>query len=170
MGSSIKTSLGEYTGQIRDFVEKSSGLEALHRDGDLEISQKADGKTLVFPEASVGEVLARVDSDGKDFLQVNFLDGRKILLTEKLVGFKPALCGGLDMEKLPKVVTTPDLVSVVDAIEESMNGPEELLGEVEVLKKVFHAVLMGGEEIGFDLSAEKDWIARLSSTAYKASA
>jgi hypothetical protein len=149
--------------EIRQYVEKSSGLSFIDKDEFVfRIQQKVDSKVLVFSCDTVEEVIHREDTDGQPFLQVNFLDGRKVLLTEKLVGFKPAQRTGIEMDKLPKVVTTPDLVSVVEAIEDSLSGNEQQEKEVEVLKRVFDAVLEGGEAVGFDLKSEREWIRRLT--------
>jgi hypothetical protein len=148
----------EQVSQIRHFVEKSTGLLSRSTDLDLEIRQRADGKSMTFSVSDLDEVISRVDSDGKSFLQVNFASGKKILLTDNLVGFKPMPSIGLDMSKLPRVVTTPDLLSVVEAIEESMGSANSQPEEVDVLKKVFDSVLRGGEAVGFDLVPERIWL------------
>lgn len=149
------------TVQIREFVDKSSGLASRLDDVILEIFQRADGKTMAFDVSDLDEVIARVDADGKGFLQVNFLDGKKILLTDNLIGFKPLPSIGLDMSKLPKVVTTPDLISVVDAIEDSMLTGTGAAEETDILKKVFDSVLRGAEAVGFDLTSERVWLHNL---------
>ena len=121
----------------------------------LQISQNTDGKTIIFPVADLEEVIPRIDSDGHIFLQVNFLSGKKItVLTENLIGFKPAPARGLDLGKLPKVVTTPDLLSVVEAIEDSITSEPNQPDEIEVLKRVFDSVLRGAEAVGFDITPE----------------
>jgi len=101
---------------------------------------------------------------------VNFINGKKLLLTEKLIGFKPATTLNLDMTKLPKVVTTPDLISVVEAIEESFSDENSHPEEVKVLEKVYDAVLRGAEDIGFSLPNERTWIKMLSSNFLKPTA
>lgn len=157
---------------ISRFVTASEGLE-LAMDSEqfnLTIKQSADGKEIAFAEESIEEVLERYDSDGRCFLQVNFLGGKKVLLTDKLIGFKPVALKGLDLRRLPKVVTTPDLVSVVEAIEDSLNVENPKYEEVAVLRKVFDSVYQGAEEVGFDLSAEKTWLHCISSMRTKASA
>jgi hypothetical protein len=150
------------TAQICEFVGKSSGLASKLDDVILEIFQRADGKTMAFDVSELDEVIARVDADGKDFLQINFQNGKKILLTDNLIGFKPLPAIGLDMSKLPKVVTTPDLISVVDAIEDSMLSGTGATEEVDILKKVFDSVLRGAEAVGFDLTSERVWLHNLS--------
>ena len=156
---------------ICQFVEDCSGLEVeQHSSGGFAIMQKSDGKVLSVQAESIDEVITRLDSEGQNFLQVNFIDGQKILLTEKLVGFKPAQCTGLDMKKLPKVVTTPDLVSVIEAIEESMSNEGTHPIEIDVLRKVFDAVLEGGEAVGFNLKSERAWLKWLQPGNSKASA
>lgn len=157
--------------QIEEFVQKSSGLQSSKIDHLLlRIFQRTDGKSLTFNSQDIEEVIHRVDSDGQVFLQVNFLSGKKILVTQNLIGFKPAAASGLDMGRLPKVVTTPDLLSVVDAIEETLELSGSLPEELDVLKRVFDCVLRGGEDVGFDLTPERLWLNSLSIIASKASA
>ena len=166
-------SVSEQSGQvlqINDFVAKSSGLRAREEAGSLEILQTTDGKVIVFPITQLEEVIQRIDADGGNFLQVNFTSGKKILLTQNLIGFKPAAARGLDLGKLPKVVTTPDLLSVVEAIEDSLSTAPEQKEEIDVLKKVFDAVLKGAEAVGFDTTSERVWMQSLSRPDQKANA
>jgi hypothetical protein len=160
----------EQVSTIREFVNKCSGLKSRVSDEHaIQILQNTDGKTISFEIADLEEVIPRVDGEGHAFLQVNFLNGKKILLTQNLIGFKPAPSTGLDLNKLPKVVTTPDLLSVVEAIEDSLNTAAEN-EEVAVLRRVFDSVLRGAEAVGFDLTAERLWMQRLGQNTNKASA
>lgn len=155
---------------ILDFIDNSQGLKAqVNEMGRVSILQEADSKVFTFQIHEISEVLNRKDSDARPFVQINFQDARKVLLTENLIGFKPRETLGLDMSRIPRVVTTPDLVSVYEAIEDSM-GSEAHDHEVEILKKVFLAILNGGESVGFDLSFEKKWLTRLLASRAKASA
>ncbi|KYG61383.1 hypothetical protein AZI87_17860 [Bdellovibrio bacteriovorus] len=156
---------------ILNFVDASKGLRAkINESGRVQIRQDLDGKLFSFNSQDVNEVLHRADSEGKPFVQVNFKNGTKVLLTETLVGFKPLETLGLDMGRIPKVVTTPDLVSVFDAIEESLGADNGLDHEVEILKKVYMAIVSGGEKVGFDLTTERLWLNRLIASKFKASA
>ncbi|QDK46556.1 hypothetical protein DOM22_15980 [Bdellovibrio sp. ZAP7] len=156
---------------ILNFVDSSKGLRAkMNETGRVQLRQDLDGKLFTFSSQDVNEVLHRADSEGKAFLQVNFKNGAKILLTETLIGFKPIETLGLDMTRIPKVVTTPDLVSVYDAIEESLGADNGNDTEVEILKKVYLAIISGGEKVGFDLAAERKWLNRLLASKFKASA
>ena len=101
---------------------------------------------------------------------MNFQSGKKILLTQNLIGFKPAPSRGLDLTKLPKVVTTPDLLSVVEAIEDSISTMPTQPEELDVLKKVFDSVLRGAEAVGFDTTSERVWMQSLTRNINKASA
>jgi hypothetical protein len=146
-----------------DFSEESPSV--------INLKQKADGKSLRLNLSNVSEVLRRQDSEGKEFLQINFQDSTKILVTQKLIGFKPKEVLGLSFAKLPKVVTTPDLLSVLEAIEDQMSASLSADDpETDVLKKIFMAITYGGEAVGFNLEAEKGWLGRLTSVASKASA
>lgn len=156
---------------IVDFVRKSSGLKSVElASEEVVIHQQVDGKKLSFQFSQVEEVLQRQDGEGKSFLQVNFVSGKKILITDNLIGFKPASCHGLDMGKLPKVVTTPDLLSVVEAIEDTISSDGSSSEELEVLKRVFESVLRGAESVGFDLTPERVWLHQFFIGNQKASA
>lgn len=156
---------------ILNFVDGSKGLRAkINESGRVQIRQDLDNKLFTFNTQDLNEVLHRADSEGKPFIQINFKNGSKVLLTETLVGFKPLETLGLDMSRIPKVVTTPDLTSVFDAIEESLGADNGLDHEVEILKKVYLAIISGGEKVGFDLSAERTWLNRLLASKFRASA
>lgn len=147
---------------ILGFVDQSNGLSGeLAPDGQVVVHQAVDGKRFRFAVTEVNEVLQRTDSEGQSFIQVNFASGRKVLFTDNLVGFKPHEIGGLDMNKIPKVVTTPDLMSVFEAIEEGLSSEQVMDHEVDILKKVYQAILLGGENAGFDLAFERKWLSRL---------
>lgn len=157
--------------EVLGFVDHSNGLtSSITMDGGIHIVQQVDGKIFRFKKEDLSEVVNRFDSDGKPFIQVNFQSGLKILLTDSLVGFKPEQVFGLDMTKLPRVVTTPDLVSVLEAIEESLSGDIPQDHEIEILKRVYQAILVGAENAGFELQFERNWIARLAPTRFRASA
>lgn len=157
--------------EILAFVDKSAGLTSdVTESGIVSIQQTVDGKVFRFTCENLTEVLQRFDADGKQFIQINFQSGNKVLFTDTLVGFKPRETLGLDMSKIPRVVTTPDLVSVFEAIEDSMSSDATPESEVEILKKVFVAILQGGELAGFDLEFERRWLARLVPSKFQASA
>lgn len=156
---------------ILGYARSVKGLTVcIEETRNVSIVQKIDGRKVSFESSDVEEVLDRKDVDGKAFLQVNFLNGRKILITESLVGFKPIEIMGLDLGKLPRVVTTPDLVSVFEAIEEALGSENTPDHEVETLRKVFYAILNGAENIGFSLENERKWLSRLSVVKSKVSA
>lgn len=150
--------------QIREFISKSAGLRSREQSEEkIQISQSGDGKSITFPISDLEDVIQRIDSEGQMFLQVNFLSGKKILLTENLIGFKPVPSRGLDLSKLPKVVTTPDLISVVEAVEDSMSSSvQSTTDELDVLKRVFDSVLRGAEAVGFDTTPERLWMQGLA--------
>ncbi|MEM7647355.1 MAG: hypothetical protein AAF203_10630 [Pseudomonadota bacterium] len=134
------------------------------------IEQKVDNRRITVNKFDVEEVLSRTDEEGQEFLQVNFISGKKILLTQKLVGFRPLTMFGLDMEKLPKVVTTPDIMNIFDAIQESLCHEDNSPDELEVLRKVYDSVVCGGESVGFDLNEERALFARIPTQVLRTSA
>lgn len=156
---------------VLNYVDSSRGLKAqVGESGSVQISQDLDGKIFRFHSHDISEILHRTDADGKPFLQLNMRGGLKVLFTDTLIGFKPVETTGLDLSRIPKVVTTPDLTSVFEAIEESMGTEAGTDTEVEILKKVFLAILAGGEQVGFDLSQERIWLNRLIASKIKATA
>ena len=162
MSQQADSSRDDQLTQINEFVAKSTGLQTKLDLDALVIHQRTDGRTISVPLVELEEVISRIDSDGHAFLQVNFRSGKKILLTQNLIGFKPAPSRGLDLTKLPKVVTTPDLLSVVEAIEDSLSSPPVQAEELDVLKRVFESVLRGAEAVGFDITSERVWMQGLS--------
>ncbi|MES3038944.1 MAG: hypothetical protein V4736_13630 [Bdellovibrionota bacterium] len=158
-----------YASQVIQYLETKGKYEFEHSQGVFKITQKLDKKTFKFDESQLTEVLSRKDAEGKSFLQLNFKSSAKVLITENLIGFKPTPIVGLDMSRLPKVVTTPDLISITSAIEENLNV-ETFSSELEILKKVYFAVLLGAESVGISLPAERRWYLGLTATALKACA
>ena len=157
--------------EVLNFVDGSKGLaSSVNKNGSVCIKQSTDNKVFCFESNFLEDVLQRTDADGKHFIQVNFRSGLKVLLTDTLVGFKPNEVVGLDMSKIPRVVTTPDLLSVLEAIEESFGSDNTPEHEIDVLKRVFQSILTGGELAGFDLAFERKWLSRLVPTKLKASA
>jgi hypothetical protein len=156
---------------IRQFVARASGLRSSDvSPATTRIEQSADGKGLSVQSSDLEEVLFRTDTDGQSFIQVNFKTGYKILITDTLIGFKPAQLTGLDMNKIPKVVTTPDIMSVFEALQEALYSGDPKDEDVSVLRRVFDAVVTGGEAVGFDLKLERSWLGRIPHIGAKSAA
>lgn len=149
--------------QIFKYVDETESLGFVESELSdyFIIEQKVDNRQIKVNKFDVEEVLSRIDEDGQEFLQVNFISGKKILLTKKLVGFRPLTMFGLDMDKLPKVVTTPDIMNIFDAIQESLCHEDNSWEELEVLRKVYDSVVCGGEAVGFDLNEERNLFSRI---------
>jgi len=147
------------TNEIINFLETTSFLNFSLNQTNIEIIQTEDGKCLNFPLMSVEKVLSRTDIDGSAFIQVNFSDKTKVLITKSLIGFKPLDLTGFDSGKIPKVVTTVDLNSVHKAIEDMLDSEDtyQTATELDVLKKVYQSIMLGAEQVGFEMKAEKVW-------------
>lgn len=150
---------------IDDFLKKSQELflEENPETEFCEIYQNKDKKHISFKRDQIKNILERKDSNKEVFLQIDFYNGTKILLTKDLVGFSPAHCEGLDMDKLPKVVTTLDLLNVIEAIESSVYGQEHYEEKLEDVKLFFESIVTGAETIGFSLAGERLWVEKLLS-------
>ena len=155
---------------IVEFVGRASGLRGSKLGVEnVRLHQLTDGKSLVIDPVKLDDVLWRTDTNSAACVQVNFVSGQKILLTDTLIGFKPGAPRGIDQSRLPRGVTTPDVINVFEAIQDVLHQSGPRSHELAVLKKVFDAVLLGGEDIGFDLSEERTWLARLPVNLAKAS-
>lgn len=147
--------------EIVNFLDCAKGFSFKINGKIIEITQVEDKKVISFSLDNVEKVLSRQDFDGSVFLQVNFQSGLKVLVTKHLVGFKPTELTGFDSQKIPKVVTTVDLKSVVKALEDTYDEDNYQTDvELEVLTKVYHSILLGAEAIGFDMTTERNWYIR----------
>ena len=167
--------LGSSENLLEQIFKYVDGTESLSfAESDLSdyfiIEQKVDSRRITVNKFDVEEVLSRTDEDGQEFLQINFVSGKKILLTQKLVGFRPLTMFGLDMDKLPKVVTTPDIMNIFDAIQESLCHEDNSSEELEVLRKVYDSVVCGGESVGFNLDEERALFSRIPTQILRTSA
>jgi hypothetical protein len=168
--STATTKQLELLQSILEFAMRSSELEVEQSALDqLRIKQKIDGHMLVIRASRLQDILMRNDSDGRSFVQVNFQDGLKILITERLIGFKPAVrkanapAAGQGAptnsiktnSKLPRVVTTPDLLSVLEAMEDAAESADR---DLTVLRELFDSIVRGAERAGFDVEKEKAWL------------
>lgn len=145
--------------EIINFLENTRYVKFEFDQTSLRVTQNEDQKAISFRFADVEKVLARTDFDGSQFIQINFHNKTKILITKNLIGFKPLELVGFDAGKIPKVVTTVDLNSVFKAIEDLTDGEDtyQTATELEVLKKVYQSIMMGAEQVGFEMKAEKQW-------------
>lgn len=149
---------------VQSFLSKSKKLsliEAQKSESDFSIVQNYDKKRLSISPKNIEKVLEREDQKGDLFLQINFKNGKKVILTEEFIGFAPAACVGLFAKKLPKVVTTADLLNVIDAIEGSVYGSEQYQESLADVKLFFEAIAGGAESIGFDLTGERLWVEKI---------
>ncbi|MDE0092831.1 MAG: hypothetical protein OXN83_06065 [Oligoflexia bacterium] len=149
---------------IEAFLSDSSKLSIVSEKGKhnkITLLQSYDKKTLSFCVGDVKKVLERKDYNGQSFLQINFKTGKKILLTYEFIGFPPAIGVGIDICKLPKVVTTADLFSVIEAIESSIYGTDQYQESLPEAKMLFESIAAGAESVGFHLTGERLWVERL---------
>ena len=147
--------------KIAHFVDKTSGLNVNWCDEvSINISQMSDNKSFPIRIKNLHDVILRKDSQHRDFIQIDFSDGSKILLTQLLIGFKPYPIHGLDMREVPRVVTTTDLYKVFQAIEEALALDGNDI-EIDLLSHIFRSILKGGEKVGFDLKKEKTCFHRI---------
>lgn len=147
--------------QICNFLDKTSGFQYTVTTTKISLTQKEDRKTMEIVVDEVDKVITRTDYDGSEFIQINFKNNNKALLTTNLIGFKPFQLAGFDTSKIPKVVTTMDLKSVLIAIEDSLE--EDLtqnITEFDVLRKVYQSIMLGAESVGIRMSEEKNWYIR----------
>lgn len=167
MEATLKKINSETTSQhindVINYLESQTHFAFKFDEQILELTQKEDHKKIAIDFEEIEKVLTRQDVDGSKFLQINFKQGTKILITKALVGFKPNQLIGFDLTRIPRVVTTIDLVSVSKAIEDLFDAEEtpESKAEIEILKKVYQSILYGAEGVGFKMQAEKTWLSAI---------
>ena len=158
----------KFKSTIRNFVAQSSGLSLQPNKKSLVLNQHVDNKHIAIDVSDVEEIIHRMDPEECEFLQINFSNNKKILLTDTMVGFKPAYQPDLEAHRLPRVVTTMDLIGVIEALEENINTHHFFPhNEIVMLRKVFQCVLEGGEAVGFNLEHERTWPQRIAQIGYK---
>ena len=160
-GSIVTQDSKTHTQIIQSFIQSTKGLKFSILDDSLTVLQTIDGKHLSFKKTDISEILIRKDSKSQSFVQINFFGDKKIILTDRFIGFKPFRIPDLDMQKLPKVVTTPDLLNFIEIIEDSMYELDVTAIEVQDIRRYFESVLLGAEKVGFELLNERIWIERL---------
>ncbi len=153
----------QHINDVVNYLESQTHFTFNFNEKILELTQKEDLKKISIDFELIEKVLVRQDVDGSKFLQINFAHGTKILITKTLVGFKPNQLIGFDLTRIPRVVTTIDLVSVSKAIEDLFDSEEtaETIAEIEILKKVYQSILYGAEGVGFKMQAEKTWLSSI---------
>ena len=67
--------------QIFKYVDGTESLSFVESDLSdyFIIEQKVDSRRITVNKFDVEEVLSRTDEDGQEFLQINFVSGKKIL-------------------------------------------------------------------------------------------
>ena len=153
----------QHINEIINYLDAQTHFSFKYDENTLELTQKEDYKKISIVFEQIEKVIVRQDVDNSKFLQINFQQGYKILITKTLIGFKPNQLVGFDLTRIPRVVTTIDLVSVSNAIEDIFESEEtiESKAEVEILKKVYQSILYGAEGVGFKMQAEKTWISSI---------
>jgi hypothetical protein len=147
---------------VIEFLENSRGLNYKKLEtGALCIFQKVDGKQIHLDTEEIVSVIPREDYKKDAFIQINFSGGKKILLTDHLIGFKPAEIDGINIESLPKVVATPDLVGLFEALEDCLSAKNTNITMLLELRQASMSIIEGAESIGIDLSQEKIWLKRI---------
>ena len=149
--------------EILNFLENKAHFKFSVVNETIQLTQNEDQKNIDINNEQIEKVITRQDLDGSHFLQINFISGHKILITQALIGFKPYEMVGFDASRIPKVVTTVDLLSVSKAMEELFDSDEtpNSKAEIEVLKKVYQSIMVGAENIGFKMSTEIRWFSSI---------
>ena len=153
----------DYISVIVDYIKSTKGL-SLQKVDDvcLEIVQKQDLKVLTLKTETIKEVIFRYNKDYNNFLQVNFKNEGKILITDKLIGFPPKKIIDLEGIKLPKVISTLDMLSFFEMTEEYIQSDNCSVIQVVALKKVCDLILESALDVGFNVVADKTWFHQIS--------
>lgn len=163
MKKTDSASTAQFINHVVNYLEKQTQYAFEIDERFAYLTQREDSKKMIIDLEQIEKVLVRTDGEGSEFLQINFCYGSKILLTKSLIGFKPSELVGFDLSRIPRVVTTMDLASVSKAIEDLFDIEEnsDTKAEIEVLKRVYQSILLGAENVGFKMCAEKKWISSI---------
>ena len=136
-----------------NYLEKHSELTILKKKSDfIKVKQPDDQMNLTISFSEIDSTYVQIDSLGKKYLQINLNDGGRLLLTQRVIGFEAKKDSRLRSGFLPDVVTTLDLLNIMEAFESSLRDGHQSEEEQYLLNKAFRAIAKGATRIGFNVS------------------
>lgn len=148
MKASIITT--EKKSTLLNFIKKASGLKIKQQDKYFIIIEQLEDKSClkVFFH-NISYISFAKDDTGGQYIQIDFLNKTKCILTDSLIGFSPVKSLLLNKNALPEVVSSIDLLNIIEAFEANLRNSGEA-EEFLFLNQVYHAVLNGGKQIGIE--------------------
>lgn len=144
------TIITEHKNTLLSFIKKTRGLRVKNQNlTSITIEQKEDKSFLKIFFHQISHISLASETKKEDYIQINFINKTKCILTESLIGFAPIKSLLLDKNSLPEVVSSIDLLNILEAFEANLRNS----GEIEdflFLNQVYHAVLNGGKHIGLE--------------------
>ncbi|MBE8221821.1 MAG: hypothetical protein HAW60_03740 [Bdellovibrionales bacterium] len=135
---------------LLNFVSKADGLNIKQQTSDyVIIEQNEDRSFLKVFFNNISCITFSKKEQGECYIQLNFINNTKCILTNGLIGFAPIKSILLDKNSLPEIVSSIDLLNIIEAFEDSLRNS----GESEdflFLSQVYHSVLNGGKNIGIE--------------------
>lgn len=140
----------EHKNTLLQFIKKTEGLRIKQQaQYYIVIEQIEDKSFLKIFFHHISHISFSSEKQNGHYIQVNFTNHTKCILTNHLIGFAPVKSLLLDKNALPEVVSSMDLLNIIEAFESNLRNS----GEAEnflFLNQVYHAVLNGGKQVGIE--------------------
>lgn len=140
----------EHKNILLQFIKNAKGLRVKQQGQNfITIEQLEDKSFLKVFFYQIRHVSQSPESNKDSYIQINFTNNTKCILTDNLIGFAPIKSFLLDKNALPEVVSSMDLLNIIEAFESNLRNsgePEDFL----FLNQVYHSVLNGGKHIGIE--------------------
>lgn len=144
------TITAENKSTLLSFINKAAGLRLKQQSHNyITIEQLEDKSFLKIFFHHISYISFSKETSNKNYIQLNFTNNTKCILTNNLIGFAPIKSLLLEKSSLPEVVSSMDLLNIIEAFEANLRNsgePEDFL----FLSQVYHAVLNGGKKIGIE--------------------
>ncbi|MBE8162641.1 MAG: hypothetical protein HAW63_01470 [Bdellovibrionaceae bacterium] len=135
---------------LLSFINKASGLQIKKSTNDYIIIEQLEDKSfLKIFFHHIDYISFSKDARKESYIQLNFINNTKCILTSDLIGFSPVKSLLLNKNSLPEVVSSIDLLNILEAFEASLRNSgnsEDFL----FLNQVYNAVLNGGKKVGME--------------------
>lgn len=135
---------------LLNFIKKATGLRLKQQSNNYIIIEQLEDKSfLKIFFHHISYISCSKEKQGDHYIQLDFTNNTKCILTNNLIGFAPIKSLLLKKNCLPEVVSSMDLLNIIEAFESNLRNsgePEDFL----FLSQVYYAVLNGGKNIGIE--------------------
>lgn len=135
---------------LLNFINKAKGLRIKKQDKNIIVIEQLEDKScLKIFFHNIHYISFAKDSVNGQYMQIDFTNKTKCILTDNLIGFAPVKSLLLNKNALPEVVSSIDLLNIIEAFEAHLRN-SGVAEEFLFLNQVYHAVVNGGKQIGIE--------------------